>query len=228
MNCDIEYFRQFKMINLQEFVICIIILNFMNLQHLKNTIEGIDIYILDQILKHRFQENYRILDAGCGSGRNLKWFYASNFEIYGIDISIEDIEYCKNIYPKQKQNFNVASIDKIPYKTNFFEYIICNAVLHFANDRYHFNIIFKELVRVLKPTGILFIRMASNFGMEHEVSHIANSVYKLPDGTERFLLTKKLLKQILNEFNLKLIEDLKTTIVHSKRCMTTLVFELEK
>ncbi|MBT8317846.1 MAG: class I SAM-dependent methyltransferase [Lutibacter sp.] len=199
----------------------------MNLQKLQTTIKDIDIYILDQILKNRYQTGEKILDAGCGSGRNLKWFYTSNFEIHGIDISAEDIEYCKEIYSTQKKNFNVSSIEEIKYKSNSFNHIICNAVLHFAKDLNHFNKMLNELLRVLKSQGILFIRMASNFGIEDKVQHLENGVYELPDGTTRFLLTQHILDNLISNLNITFVEDVKTTIVHNKRCMTTLVVKLE-
>lgn len=199
----------------------------MNLQKLQTTIKGIDIYILDQILKNRYQTGEKILDAGCGSGRNLKWFYASNFEIHGIDICTEDIEYCKEIYSTQKENFRVSSIEEIKYKSNSFNHIICNAVLHFAKDFTHFIKMFEKLLEILKPQGTLFIRMASNFGIEDKVQYLENGVYELPDGTTRFLLTQHILDNLLSEYNLTVEEILKTTIVHNKRSMTTVVFKLE-
>ena len=51
----------------------------------KQLLDNTDIYLIDQILKDRFHSSEIILDAGCGSGRNLHWFYNNDFEIYGID-----------------------------------------------------------------------------------------------------------------------------------------------
>ena len=97
----------------------------MDIQLLKENIKGIDIYILDQILKDRYQPGDKIFDAGCGNGRNLKWFYKSDCEIFGLDISSEDIEYCKGIYTHQKENFIEASIEQIPFEENSFDHISC-------------------------------------------------------------------------------------------------------
>lgn len=44
-----------------------------------------DIYLLDQIMKGRYNANDKILDAGCGNGRNLHWFLLYNISVYGID-----------------------------------------------------------------------------------------------------------------------------------------------
>jgi len=193
----------------------------MNIQILQESIEGIDIYILDQILKNRYQPGDNILDVGCGSGRNLKWFYTADYKIYGIDISLKDIEYCKKVYSEQKNHFIQASVEKNHFEENTFDHVICNAVLHFAEDLSQYSKMFKELLRILKPNGSLFIRMASNFGMENRVELLANGNYILPDGSTRFLLTKEILNDLVNNKSIELLEDVKTTIVKDKRCMTT-------
>lgn len=199
----------------------------MNLELLKDNIAGIDIYILDQILKNRYQPGDKILDAGCGNGRNLKWFYNTGFEIHGTDIDKERLIHCKEIYPEQKEHFIFATVENSPYQANSFNHIICNAVLHFAEDLSQYLKMFEELLRILKPQGTLFIRTASNFGIENQVVHIGNGVYNLPDGSQRFLLTQNILNDLLHRKDISFIETVKTTIVYNKRCMTTLVIEKE-
>jgi len=195
----------------------------MNLQNLKKNIDGIDIYILDQLLKERYQKGANILDAGCGHGRNLKWFYNAGFQVFGIDINLETIEYCKEIYSAQKDNFRQCSVEETPFDAHSFDHIICNAVLHFAEDKNHFFAMFNELLRILKPQGSLFIRIASNFGIEDSAVEIGNGVYQLPDGSTRFLLTQEILDELIAINTISLVENVKTTIVHNKRSMTTLV-----
>lgn len=196
----------------------------MNLQTLSNNISGVDIYILDQILKERYHPGELILDAGCGSGRNLKWFYNADIKVFGIDTESDTLNKCKELYPEQKENFILSSVAKIPFDGAYFNHVICNAVLHFANDELHFFEMLHELIRVLKPNGSLFIRIASNFGIENDVVYLNNGTYKLPDGSTRFLLTEDLLHKITSLQSIITVEDVKTTIVHTKRSMTTLVF----
>jgi ubiquinone/menaquinone biosynthesis C-methylase UbiE len=199
----------------------------MNIKLLKESIKGVDIYIVDQILKDRYNLGDCILDAGCGSGRNLKWFYNTGFEIHGTDIDISKVNNCKEVYPLQNEHFIFSNIENMPYKPNSFNHIICNAVLHFAQDLSQYLKMFQELLRILKPKGTLFIRTASNFGIEKQVYHIGKGVYNLPDGSQRFLLTQNILDSLLNRTDILFIEDVKTTIVYKKRSMTTLVIQKE-
>ena len=81
---------------------------------------------------------------------------------------------------------------------------------------------FAELIRVLKPNGTLFVRMTSNIGIEKLIEPIKGGVYYLPDETERFLLTRELINNIVKAHKLSFLEPIKT-VIQDKRAMTTLV-----
>ena len=189
----------------------------------KEIFGNIDIYLFDQILKERYVTKDIILDAGCGKGRNIHWFYHNKFNVYGLDKDLKSIGFIKTIYPDLKDNFMISELDTIPFKDNFFNHIISNAVLHFAENTAHFETMFAELVRVLKVNGSLFIRMTSSIGIETCVTKITEGVYTIPDGTIRFLITKELINQLMKKHCLSFLEPLKTVNVNDKRCMTTLV-----
>ena len=197
----------------------------MSLINLKQNIEGVDIYILDQILKDRYQPDDKILEAGCGNGRNLKWFYKNGFEIHGLDINSKRLGSCKTIYAEQKEHFIEAELEQMPYESNSFDHVICIAVLHFANDLNQYLKMFEELLRIVKPQGSLLIRTATNIGIENQVQEMSNGVFNLPDGSTRFLLTPAILHTLESDNRFKWIENVKTTIVKDKRAMTTLVIK---
>ena len=45
----------------------------------------IDIYLFDQLLRGRIRPEMTVLDAGCGSGRNLVYLLRSGYEVMGVD-----------------------------------------------------------------------------------------------------------------------------------------------
>lgn len=195
------------------------------MDHLKKLLGTTDIYLLDQIMKSRYKPSDVILDAGCGNGRNIHWFYNNGFSMYGFDIGEDRVIHLKKKYPDIADNFIVSNLDNTPFKNEMFNHIICIAVLHFAENTSHFKTMFSELVRILKPKGSLFIRVASNIGLENNMTKISEGVYILPDKTKRFLLTKPLLQTIMQELKLSFLEPLKTVNVNDKRFMTTLVMQ---
>ena len=194
----------------------------MNYTETQAILGKVDIYLIDQILKNRYAPDDSILDAGCGEGRNLKWFYANNYKISGIDTDIERLENAKLIYPKSASNFQVGDLDALPYGENEFNHVICSAVLHFSENEKHFFTMFSELVRVLKPQGTLLIRMGSNIGLDGNMPYLKESQTNRA-GT--FFLTREHVNRIRENYNIELIELVKTTNVEDKRAMTTLVIK---
>lgn len=187
---------------------------------------NMDIYLIDQILKGTYCLNDKILDAGCGSGRNLKWFYNNTFNLHGIDQDSDRLIEARRLFPNIEHKLILGKLDKLPYDDNTFNHIICNAVLHFARDKNHFMAMGSELIRTAKPNGSIFVRMASNIGIDSMVNELSNGIYKLPEGSERFLLTRSLLKEFITEHRLDLLEPIKTVNVNDIRAMTTLVLKV--
>ncbi len=184
-----------------------------------------DIYLVDQIMKGRYQPGDSILEAGCGEGRNLHWFLQNAFYINGIDASEVAIEHLQKQFPDLANRFLVASLEHTPFNDGHFDHIICSAVLHFAENNRHFNAMFTEMVRILKPGGTLFVRMTSDIGIEKKVRLIADGVYGVPDGSTRFLLTRKILAVCMRQHHLSFAEPLKTVNVDDVRCMSTLLLQ---
>ncbi|WP_310991174.1 class I SAM-dependent methyltransferase [Aequorivita marina] len=194
----------------------------MNFKQTFNLLGNVDIYVIDQILKGRFQSGQSTLDAGCGSGRNLKWFYQNDFLITGLDSSAERIRLAKERYPNASAHFTVGSIENMPYHKETYDHIICCAVLHFAQDITHFNKMFTEIYRVLKPNGTLLIRVASDIGLDGKKPFVQDGKSK---ELSNFYITRQLISEMVERFSLKLLEPIKTTNVQDVRAMTTLVFQ---
>lgn len=194
----------------------------MNYENTFNLIGNVDIYVIDQILKERYKNGQSILDAGCGGGRNLKWFYPNNFELFGIDVDEKFLALAKAGYPEYSKNFSVGNLDQLSYGKNSFDHILCCAVLHFAQNEAHFTAMFTELVRVLRPDGTLLIRMASNIGLDGNAPEIT---YKENGQKGTYYLTRERIGNLIKEFDVELIEPIKTTNVQDERAMTTLVLQ---
>ena len=196
---------------------------------LQESIGDTDIYLIDQIMKGRYQPGDAILDAGCGYGRNLFWFLKNGLDVYGVDQNAAAITSLRTNFPAHLgKKFQQADLETLPFDDNFFDHIICSAVLHFAKNTTHFHEMVAESTRVLKPGGSLFIRMTSDIGIEDKPKPIADGVYQIPDGSTRFLLTRTLLAEIIQKNNLSFLEPFKTTNVDDLRCMSTLVLKKER
>ena len=186
---------------------------------------NIDIYLFDQLLKGRYDGLNKVLDVGCGSGRNLPYFLRNGYEVFAVDPELQAVETVKQLSSElapynSLKNFMVCTAESLPYDDASFDLIICSAVLHFANDEQQFYNMLLSMFRVLKPGGYFFARLASEIGIEKLVRPLGNGRYLLPDGSERFLVNEQILQTYTNEFG-ELYEPIKTTNVQNMRCMTT-------
>lgn len=181
---------------------------------------NIDIYLFDQILRGRIRPGMRILDAGCGTGRNLVYFLNEGYDVHGVDLDAEVIAGLP-----ASGHFQVGSIESLPFPDEFADVVIANTVLHFARDDDHFKTMLDSLWRVLKPGGLLFCRLASTIGMEGRFQPLGGRRYLLLDGTQRYLVDQPLLLEHTRELGARLLDPLKTTVVQDMRSMTTWVLE---
>lgn len=187
---------------------------------------NIDIYLFDQLIKGTYDNCHKVLDAGCGGGRNLVYFLRNGYDVYAIDPNANAVdavkELAKSIIPGYPlQNFRVASAEDLPFERECFDLVISSAVLHFAKDNAHFDAMLHSMWRVLKPGGYFFARLASDIGIEKLVHSLGNGRYLLPDGSERYLVNEQRLLQYTHDLKGHLHEPIKTTNVQNLRCMTT-------
>lgn len=183
-----------------------------------------DIYLLDQIMKGRYMPSDVILDAGAGRGRNLHWFVQQGLEVFGTDRDPMAVEALMQTYPGLPgDHFLVAPVESMPFPDAFFHHVISSAVLHFAENEQHFEQMFGEMIRVLRPGGSLFIRMTTDVGMGNRITSLGHGRFHLPDGSDRFLLTRKALDRLLYQYRLRLLEPFKTVLVEDLRSMAVVV-----
>jgi tellurite methyltransferase len=186
----------------------------------------IDIYVFDQILRGNIAPGMRVLDAGCGYGRNLVHLLREGCEVFALDEDAEGVEHVRKLAASlgarlPAENFQIGLIEQMPFPDGFADVVICNSVLHFARDDDHFSKMLGELWRVLKPGGMLFCRLGSRIGMDFE--RVRGRIYVIGDGSEWFLVDEEMLLGLGRKMNAVLVDPLKTTIVQDHRCMTTWV-----
>ena len=177
------------------------------------TFGQIDIYLFDQLLKGRITAADRVLDAGCGSGRNLFYLMQMGCHVSAVDANpgavagVRElaVELGTGLPPK---NFRVEAVEALSFADASFDVVISSAVLHFARDDAHFMAMVREMWRVLRPGGLFFARLASTL---------------LPDPHYTYLVSPEQLEQLTASLGGQLLDPLKTTVVHRQRSMTTWV-----
>jgi tellurite methyltransferase len=188
----------------------------------------IDIYLFDQLLKGRIAPGMRILDAGCGNGRNLVYFLREGYEVYAADADPQAVESVRSLARTfapalPASNLRVEPVEQMSFDDACADVVISNTVLHLASDDAQFEAMLLGSWRVLKPGGLFFCRVASLIGMESQFKRIQGRRFLAPDGAERYLVDAALLASLTERLGAEMLEPLKTTVVQNQRSMTTWV-----
>ena len=190
----------------------------------------IDIYVFDQLLRGNIAPGMRVVDAGCGGGRNLVYLLREGYEVFGVDASVGAVEYvramARELAPRSPaKNFQVAAVESMPFPDSFADVVLCNSVLHFAEDDAQFDAMVREMWRVLRPGGLLFCRLGSTIGMEFMRVGGSGSMrrFHMSDGQDWYLADDAMLMELTEKLGGRLVDPLKTTVVQGLRCMTTWV-----
>jgi SAM-dependent methyltransferase len=190
----------------------------------------IDIYLFDQILRRRIVPGMTILDAGCGYGRNLVYFFNEGYQVLGADadpLAIATVRHLAHELPAA--NFRVEAIECMSFPDACADVVLSSAVLHFARDDEQFHAMLQGAWRTLRPGGLFFCRLASSIGIEHQIQPsrtdhgAAGRRHLLPDGSVRYLVDEPLLLDLTAKLRATLLDPIKTTVVQNQRAMTTWV-----
>jgi SAM-dependent methyltransferase len=138
----------------------------------------------------------KILDLGCGSGRHTVYFAKKGFDVYGIDVAPVGLKITRDWLKKENLRANLklgSFFKKLPYKDNFFGAVI--AVQAISHGRIE-NIrkLIKEIERVLKPNGLIFIAFTQRSGVKNwRVGSIHKERFIGDDGISIFYERRKIL-----------------------------------
>ena len=197
------------------------------LQQLRDQFGEIDVYLFDQLLRGRITQESRVLDAGCGTGRNLVYLMRAGFDVWGVDASPAAIEQVRGMAARlsprlDPARFRVEAVERMSFEDASMDVVVSSAVLHFARDDAHWTAMIREMWRVLAPGGMLFARLATSVG-QSTLHHLGGGRYLMPDGDTRYVVDHERLLEVTEQLGGSLLDPLKSTVVHERRSMGTWV-----
>ena len=124
----------------------------------------------------------RGVDAGCGAGaRDVYLLWNRGYDMYGLDAVLENIQIAKGQHSEIADRLQVADLqDPLPFPDASFDLALCNAVIQHIPESVTKQETLPELVRVLRPGGVLQLMFKTGSGVET----VVDSAYG-EDGVDR-------------------------------------------
>jgi len=194
-------------------------------ENYNNVFGDIDLELLDLILKGYFVEDQKVLDIGCGEGRNLIYFLQKKFDIYAIDKDRSAVDLVRFMFEKFDRNPEKVihrSILEDLSDIGFMDAIICCRVLHFSENNDSFLEAWRKIHQILKTGGILYLSMDSMIGFQNHITKVSGNKYQFKDGSVRFLLDEQLLDQMKISDGYEFLSPAKTIHYENRHAQTVL------
>ena len=105
----------------------------------------------------KIKEGEKILDLGCGDGKQCLLFAKCNAKVVGVDISRELLSKAKAKAKEQRLAIEFLQWDinrGLPFNDNEFDLVTCCFTIYYVSD---IDYVIKEMYRVLKPRGRIFL-----------------------------------------------------------------------
>ena len=171
---------------------------------------GADIYLLDLVLRGVIRADARVLDIGCGAGRNLPFLAHAGATITAVDADPAAVAACSQLL-KQTPGTHACKVAKLPELglTQCFDAVVCIAVLHFAPDQATFHRWADACWERLLPGGVFLARLSTRIALPEVAAHFAYrpTLDDIVSCERRWPACR--------------IDPLKTTLVEDKRVMST-------
>lgn len=156
--------------------------------------------------EHRFiTKNLKVLDLGCGTGRNSNYLAGRGNQVVGIDIAENALrigrEQAKKLKVDSQVDYINQSIGQLwPLNDNYFDLVLDITSSNSLNEKER-AVYLKELARVLKPEGFFILRALCKDGDKN-----AQNLLRLSPGKETdtyFLKELNLIERVFSEVDLR-------------------------
>ncbi len=150
-----------------------------------------------------------ILDIGCGRGNDTKVFLEKGKKVIACDQSPNAVEHIKNTFPEIYDARCFNFLDGFDFEDSSIDIICADLCLHYftLSDTSH---ILKELNRILKSDGHLFIRVNSVKDVLHgagQGQELERHLYQMEDGTIKRFFDADDIRDIFSGFDILLCEE---------------------
>ncbi|HCU01302.1 MAG: hypothetical protein UR66_C0019G0003 [Candidatus Moranbacteria bacterium GW2011_GWE1_35_17] len=159
-----------------------------------------DEFALEELLpiakKYITIENPKILEIGCGYGRNLfALAHLTNSQVVGCDVSSEELQKAKEKMDRYKIK-NVTTVlqenhEDLPFSDNSFDFIVIWQVFEHIMSKEEKKVLINEATRIIKNGGYILIETPNLlFPFDYHDNNLPLVHWIIPDKWRRIITTK--------------------------------------
>ena len=136
----------------------------------KHTITGTSYLSFKNIpmLIKQYVHGVKTLDFGCGSGRSTRFLDELGFEVVGVDINETVMHEARRESGARNIPYVPIKNGRIPYENETFDFVFSSMVMCGISSIESLTMVFKEIQRVMKKTGVFIVVTASTAQYENE------------------------------------------------------------
>ncbi len=129
-------------------------INFYNAQAKQYVAETLDLDVsnIRNLFLDFLPKGSHILDLGCGSGRDSRFFLDHGYSVTAIDASSELAKYASEVIGKTVEN---RSFQELDYSETFDGIWACASLLHCPKSDMH--AVIQRMTKALKPSGMIYM-----------------------------------------------------------------------
>ena len=153
----------------------------------------------------------RILELGCGQGRDTIFFASNGFDVHAIDaskVAIENINQRKGQKNISLDLRHFKARQALPYDSSYFDAVYSHMFYNMRFTDEELRSLFKESNRVLKNNGLLYFSVRSDKDvLYNKGKKIDNNIYEINGFQIRFFTKRQIQSFLENYFEIKNIEE---------------------
>lgn len=146
----------------------------------------------------------RVLDLGCGAGRNTQFLFELRFDVYACDWYKEMVKTARERLYKVGIDKTIvenrvikASMLNLPYDSSFFDVVLSNGVFHNAESLKDIELAISETGRVLRKNGYVCFNLFSSSYIDPSLKKVSDNVYLTNEKLPMVLISRV---QLINFF----------------------------
>lgn len=169
--------------------------------------------IFSQICYRDFKKHHvkKLLELGCGQGRDTLFFASHDLDVYAIDSSLVAIETLKQKIAKEGTSIKLRQFDArqgIPFDNKYFDTVYSHMFYNMRFTDEELRFLFEESSRVLKNNGLLYFSVRSDKDvLYNKGKKIDTNIYEINGFQIRFFTKEQIKSFLVNCFEVKAIEE---------------------